>query len=248
MARTLDEKPREPIGKAWPADFSRFGNENSKAGSVRGRTVVATLNPKDKMKKAISNALATMCAVWCIASQACAAVVNGPIVNPANGHNYYLLSANTWTAAEAESLTLGGHLATINNLAENEFVFNNFGMTGQYGLWIGLNDLANEGSFVWSSGEPFTYSNWAPGQPDNNNAVSEDFVMMFVEQEGQVAPGVRKWNDFINTPFEHDTFGGALQGVVEVVPEPSTWALLLSGCFLFWFYERRKAWPNKIGR
>ena len=37
-----------------------------------------------------------------------AAVLAGPITNAANGHLYYLLSANTWTASEAEAVGLGG--------------------------------------------------------------------------------------------------------------------------------------------
>lgn len=42
-----------------------------------------------------------------------AGIVQGPVTNPANGHTYYLLSQNTWSAAEAEVVTLGGQLAKI---------------------------------------------------------------------------------------------------------------------------------------
>ena len=42
-------------------------------------------------------------------------VLSSPIVNPANGHIYYLLSQDDWTNSEAFSQTLGGHLATIND-------------------------------------------------------------------------------------------------------------------------------------
>uniref|UniRef100_A0A1I8Q0F5 C-type lectin domain-containing protein n=1 Tax=Stomoxys calcitrans TaxID=35570 RepID=A0A1I8Q0F5_STOCA len=35
-------------------------------------------------------------------------------------------------------------------------------------LWIGGNDLGEEGKFVWSpTGRPFEFSNWQKGQPDN---------------------------------------------------------------------------------
>jgi hypothetical protein len=51
-----------------------------------------------------------------------AAVLAGPITNATSRHVYYLLSANTWTASEAEARGLGGHLVTINDAAENEWV------------------------------------------------------------------------------------------------------------------------------
>jgi lectin-like protein len=90
-----------------------------------------------------------------------AAVLAGPLTNAANGHTYYLLSADTWTASEAEARGLGGHLVTINDAAENQWVLNSFSpLTGvpYASLWIGLNDAANEGQFVWASGEPVTFT------------------------------------------------------------------------------------------
>src|SRR5438093_420276 len=75
-----------------------------------------------------------------------------PIVNPANGHTYVLLDSATWTVSETEAVSLGGHLATIRNRAEQDWVFQTFGSyVGQNRLlWIGLNDAASEGQFVWS--------------------------------------------------------------------------------------------------
>jgi hypothetical protein len=32
--------------------------------------------------------------------------------------------------------------------------------------WIGANDLASEGTWVWSDGTPWDYSNWLPGEPN----------------------------------------------------------------------------------
>src|SRR5262245_36720182 len=103
-----------------------------------------------------------------------AAVLAGPLTHAANAHIYYLLSANTWTAAEAEARGLGGHLVTINDAAENQWVLNTFfPLTGvPYAhLWIGLNDAANEGQFVWANGEPVTFTYWYPGEPDDVEGV-----------------------------------------------------------------------------
>lgn len=36
-------------------------------------------------------------------------------------------------------------------------------------LWIGLNDLFNEGQWQWEFDEAMTYTHWLPNQPDNRN-------------------------------------------------------------------------------
>jgi len=100
-----------------------------------------------------------------------AAVLAGPLTNAANAHTYYLLSSNTWTASEAEAVGLGGHLVTINDAAENQWVLNTFfPLTGAFyaSLWIGLNDAANEGQFVWASGEPVTFTYWYPWRTEQS--------------------------------------------------------------------------------
>ena len=141
-----------------------------------------------------------------------AAVLAGPITNAANGHLYYLLSSNTWTASEAEAVGLGGQLVTINDAAENQWVLNTFfPLTGvpYASLWIGLNDAANEGQFVWASGEPVTFTYWYPGEP--NNLGGEDYATIRHPSE---SPPTGSWNDLTDTP------NPPTYGVVEV------WTLL----------------------
>jgi hypothetical protein len=118
---------------------------------------------------------------------ASAAVEAGPLVNPANQHHYYLLGFATWAAAEAEAVSLGGHLVTIEDAAENAWVWQTFSAIapGQ-SFWIGLNDEAQEGSFVWTSGAPVSYTNWwtANGEPNNLGGIEH-----YVELKNTV------WND-----------------------------------------------------
>lgn len=90
--------------------------------------------------------------------------------NPANGHRYALTAPMPWLAAEAEAQRAGGHLATIRNRAENDWLFQTFGsVIGQGGvrLWIGFTDQAEEGTWIWSSGEVVAFTAWASGQPDD---------------------------------------------------------------------------------
>src|SRR5438045_3064478 len=92
--------------------------------------------------------LACVSALLALASTAHATVIVGPILNPANGHSYYLLETAAWTASEAEAATVGGHLVTINDLAEEQWVYATFSSYQgvSRALWIGLTDAASEGN------------------------------------------------------------------------------------------------------
>lgn len=139
------------------------------------------------------------------------AVLTGPVVNPANGHQYYLLSGQDWNAAEAEARTLGGHLATVNDGAENNWIFSTFAHFGgvNRNLMLGLNDAEVEGSFAWVSGDPSTYRNWNFGEPNNYTPTqNQDYAVM--------RPSDGLWNDVALS--ESTTYNG----VVEVLPVGET--------------------------
>jgi hypothetical protein len=92
-----------------------------------------------------------------------------------NGHGYTITDAgSTWYAAEMQARGFGGHLVAINDSLENAFVFGAFGSYGY--LWIGLSDEAQHGTYVWSSDDPFAYTNWDAGQP--NNSSDQDYGVM----------------------------------------------------------------------
>ena len=57
------------------------------------------------------------------------------------------------------------------------------GFSGNF--WIGYNDIASEGSFVWSSGAPLTFSSWNSGEPANSS--NEDCT--------EFRTGQANWND-----------------------------------------------------
>ena len=90
--------------------------------------------------------------------------------------NRYALTniSSSWEAVEAEAVAVGGHLVTINDLEENDWLQQTFSPFGE--LWIGLNDRDVEGTFVWSSGEVADYENWLGGQPAGGT--NENFVVM----------------------------------------------------------------------
>ena len=86
-------------------------------------------------------------------------------VSTYNGHTYVTTNDNmSWTDAEAYAQSLGGHLVTINDQAEQDWLSQAFGPMS--GLWIGLNRRPSDGVWVWSSGQASSYTNWASGQPN----------------------------------------------------------------------------------
>lgn len=174
-----------------------------------------------------------LCALF--TTQLLAAPISPSILNPANNHTYRLLSSATWTASEAEAISLGGHLVTINDQAEQDWVFSIFGGYGgvQRLLWIGLNDVAIEGQFTWTSGEPVTYTKWAPGEPNNANGI-EDHVSMYYPNHSASS----RWNDWdVRTS---DPIGIPFNGVVEIVPEPGSTALIATGAALCMTRRRKR--------
>ena len=131
------------------------------------------------------------------------------ITNPANGHEYFLLTPNSWSASEAEAENLGGTLAIIRNADEQKWVFSTFGDYGgtNRNLWIGLHRQWQGAPLTWVTDEKPTYSNWSSGNPDNAGG-SENCVHMYNPRDVQAG----KWNDFSDA----GTTGDPLCGVVEV--------------------------------
>src|SRR6185436_5173756 len=91
----------------------------------------------------------------------------------------------------------GGYLATITSAEENALVFNLANQDATvwyngYGPWLGgiqpTGSTEPAGGWSWVTGEPFTYQNWAPGQPNNNQ--NEDRI-----QFGGQANRSSAWND-----------------------------------------------------
>lgn len=131
-----------------------------------------------------------------------AGIQEGPFLNPANGHWYYKTTGGTWTANEQLAISKGGHLATINDAAENAWIVSNFAVPSGGGMMIGINDATTEGAFTWLNGDPVTYTNWLPGQPDDGGGSGEDYG--FLALDGQ-------WMDQVNCPVNN---GG--EAVIEV--------------------------------
>ncbi len=109
--------------------------------------------------------------------------MNGTVYN---GHIYEISSyTDIWTNASAACLSMGVHLATLTDSAENAYISSFLTARGVAQCWLGGNDESTEGTWEWCNGEPFSWTNWAIGEP--NNLGDEDGLMIF--------SGSGNWND-----------------------------------------------------
>ena len=134
--------------------------------------------------------------------------------NPSTGRWYAVgIATSSWMSGEALANNYGGHLATIRNSAEQAWIESAFASElGGSGLWIGYNDIATEGQWVWSSGEPTTYTNWSPGQPDNGSSTPENAAHFW----GTSFPASQwRWND------ETESVSSQYRPLIEGIP-PTT--------------------------
>jgi len=90
-----------------------------------------------------------------------------------NGSSSYYISENimSWSQAEQSANINGGYLASISDQAENDFIQSLISEV----VWIGMNDLDDEGEIVWENGEDFVFDNqesncsWCPGNTADND-------------------------------------------------------------------------------
>jgi hypothetical protein len=89
-----------------------------------------------------------------------------------SGHDYvFIPGPNTWEQARINCAATGYYLATVNDGFEQAFLIQTIQQsygTSSGNWYIGLNDRASEGFFVWVNGTS-SFRNWYPGQPNNLN-------------------------------------------------------------------------------
>ena len=176
-----------------------------------------------------------------------ATLVEWPISSGGNGHFYEVVvvpEGIDWGSANSEAIAAGGYLATITSEAENDFIFDLVRVFEEFwspriwpewlplylnGPWLGgfqpegSPELA--GNWQWVTGEPFVFSNWATGEPDNWD--QDDRLQMYA---GGTLNDNSKWNDHLGVWHTH--------GYVVEIPELGT--LLLLGLVSLGLLRKRR--------
>ena len=146
-------------------------------------------------------------------------------------------AAETWTEAEAEAVSKGGHLVTINDAVEQAFLVGAFlnGEFAQRPLWIGLTDQQKEGKFVWIGAsakgkgkQSATYTNWNASTGEPNDCCTkakheEDYVCINWHYAYGGTDPIGTWNDVPNdgTPRPGNNANGPYFGIIEIPSCPS---------------------------
>ena len=107
-----------------------------------------------------------------------------------NGNHCYYWSRDTktWDEAEAFCKEEGGHLASVTSKAINDYIAEGLKQKDHF-IWIGGSDKESEGTWKWSDGSDWEFTNWGTiggvKQPSNH---SEHDCLEYQR-------GDRTWND-----------------------------------------------------
>jgi len=136
-----------------------------------------------------------------VLSIAGASIASAALHNPGNDHYYEIFNGTLpWSAARDAAagqslLGVPGHLATIADAAENDWIVSAFGSLALSNIWIGgFQNLGSAsysepaGGWEWVTGEPMSYTNWSSGEP--NGGTDSDFMEI---KNGGSPSG--SWND-----------------------------------------------------
>ncbi len=118
-----------------------------------------------------------------------------------NGHYYKVYEITySWQEAKTYCKSLGGHLMTITSQEEQDLA-TRLPIKSRTNYWIGATDEKAEGNWKWVTGEKWSFTAWAPNQPDNtqlDTGIDEDYLQLCTDWNA-------RWNDSANV--QDDTAG-----------------------------------------
>ena len=135
-----------------------------------------------------------------------------------NGHYYKVVNGNGiyWSEAKKACEEQGGHLVTITDEAEQEFIVELIEEEGtMYHYWLGATDEKQEEKWEWVTGEAWGYNNWCNGQPNNTAYVDtehgQDYLEMQMthgDQDTDTYTEYGTWTDICDSGVAYNTKTG----------------------------------------
>jgi len=183
--------------------------------------------------------LTAIAASIAMAHTAAAVPIQWTVASGGNGHWYEGVGFGgvpltpgpyDWPDQQANAEARGGYLATITSQAENQFISTTLGIGALGGctcVWLGgFQNLSSPsysepgGGWEWVTGEPWAYTHWSPGEPNNSGAgQAENYLTTWFSPD----TGNVRWNDH----YPNGSGAYLVEWDSNPIPEPST-ALLLS--------------------
>ena len=103
-----------------------------------------------------------------------------------------------WNSAEQMCLKNGGHLASITNQDIHNYILNKIQSANKMSVWVGGTDKETEGTWKWSDGSLWDFSNWANQAKPNNYRNQDCLAIMKMDPTSTIVDG---WHD---TWCDHD--------------------------------------------
>ena len=123
----------------------------------------------------------------------------------------------TWIEANEFCQSLGGHLVTITSESEQNFIENLLKNHSKNFYWLG--GYEDQGQWIWATDEPFSFTNWEIGQPDDGKG-NEDYLMIY--NKVNLGNTLFTWNDIKND---------------GTYPNEDFWGVHNSGIICEWFFS-----------
>ncbi len=117
-----------------------------------------------------------------------------PILNPANGHYYECVDGcGDWFdardfASDQVFMNMRGHLATVTDAGEQNFINQDLGCSGWLGGMQAEGAAQPDEDWEWITGEPFIFTAWADGEPNDSGCNGEEGCENCLETSDE-------WND-----------------------------------------------------
>ena len=107
-----------------------------------------------------------------------------------DGHRYKVYDEGlSWDDAKTACEALGGHLAVITSVDEEGLVEELVQSGEKIFYWLGGTDSTQEGRWAWITEEPWEYTKWDDGEPNNSgmDGIEENYLT--------ITRGKCAWND-----------------------------------------------------